>query len=77
VTVPRTHVDRHARARGLGKLLLADAIQRTLTASEQVAVYAMVVDAKNDARWFYQAHGFLALVDQPMRLFLPLSSVST
>jgi GNAT superfamily N-acetyltransferase len=77
VTVPRTHVDRHARARGLGKLLLADAIQRTLGASERVAVYAMVVDAKDDnACRFYQSYGFLALVDQPMRLFLPLGSVS-
>jgi GNAT superfamily N-acetyltransferase len=74
--IGRLAVDRHAQGRGLGKLLLADAIQRTLAVSEQVAVYAMVVDAKDDnACRFYQSYGFLALVDQPMRLFLPLGSV--
>ena len=76
--IGRLAVDRHAQGRGLGKLLLADAVQRTLAASEQVAVYAMVVDAKNDdARRFYRSYGFLALVDEPMRLFLPLGSVLT
>jgi GNAT superfamily N-acetyltransferase len=74
--IGRLAVDQVAQGRGLGKLLLADAVQRTLAASEQVAVYAMVVDAKNDdARRFYRAYGFLPLVDQPMRLYLPLSSL--
>jgi GNAT superfamily N-acetyltransferase len=75
--IGRLAVDRSAQGTGLGRLLLADAIQRTLSASEQVAIHAMVVDAKNEAaRRFYQAYGFLALSDQPMRLFLPLRSVS-
>jgi GNAT superfamily N-acetyltransferase len=74
--IGRLAVDRSAQGRGLGRLLLADAIQRTLGASEQVAVHAMVVDAKDEAaRRFYLAHGFLSLPDQPMRLFLPLASV--
>jgi GNAT superfamily N-acetyltransferase len=75
--IGRLAVDRSAQGTGLGRLLLADAIQRTLSASEQVAIHAIVVDAKNDAaRRFYQAYGLLALSDQPMRLFLPLRSVS-
>jgi GNAT superfamily N-acetyltransferase len=74
--IGRLAVDRSAQGGGLGRLLLADAIQRTLSASEEVAIHAVVVDAKNDAaRQFYRAHGFLALPDQPLRLFLPLSSV--
>jgi GNAT superfamily N-acetyltransferase len=76
--IGRLAVDRSAQGTGLGRLLLADAIQRTLGASEQVAIHAMVVDAKNEAaRRFYQAYGFLALSDQPMRLFLPLRSIGT
>ncbi|MGH6896094.1 MAG: GNAT family N-acetyltransferase [Geminicoccaceae bacterium] len=76
--IGRLAVDQSAQGRGLGRLLLADAIQRTLGASEQVAIHAMVVDAKDEAaQRFYQAHGFLALPDQPMRLFLPLRSVPT
>jgi GNAT superfamily N-acetyltransferase len=74
--IGRLAVDRSGQGKGVGRLLLADAIQRTLGASEQVAVHAIVVDAKGEAaRRFYLAHGFLSLPDQPMRLFLPLTSV--
>ena len=76
--IGRLAVDRSAQGRGLGRLLVTDAIQRTLGASEQVAIHAVVVDAKNEAaRRFYQAYGFLSLPDQPMRLFLPLRSIPT
>lgn len=76
--IGRLAVDRSAQGRGLGRLLLADAVQRTLHASEQVAIHAVVVEAKDEAaRRFYQAYGFLSLPDQPMRLFLPLRSVPT
>ncbi len=74
--IGRLAVDRSVQGQGLGRLLLADALQRTLGASDQIAIHAVVVDAKNEAaRRFYQANGFLALPEQPMRLFLPLSSV--
>jgi GNAT superfamily N-acetyltransferase len=76
--IGRLAVDRSAQGKGRGGILLADAIQRTLGASQQVAVHAMVVDAKGEAaRRFYLAHGFLSLRDQTMRLFLPLASVPT
>jgi GNAT superfamily N-acetyltransferase len=76
--IGRLAVDRSAQGCGLGRLLLADAVRRTLAASEQVAIHAMVVDAKSEsAREFYRAYGFLALPDDPMRLFLPLRSVAT
>lgn len=74
--IGRLAVDRRAQGKGLGRLLLADAIQRTLGASQQIAVHVMVVDATNEpACRFYQAYGFLSLPDQAMRLFLPLASV--
>jgi len=74
--IGRLAVDRSAQGQGLGRLLLADAVQRTLRASEQVAIHALVVDAKSESACrFYAAHGFLSLPDQPMRLFLPLKSV--
>jgi hypothetical protein len=41
------------------------------------AVYAMVVDALNDrAAEFYHQFGFISLPNQPMKLFLPLDSVT-
>jgi GNAT superfamily N-acetyltransferase len=66
-----------ARGQGVGKLLLADAVKRTLAVSDQIAIYAMVVDAINDnAKGFYEQFGFIRLSDDSPRLFLPLKSVS-
>ena len=36
------------RGKGFGKMLLADAIKRTLAISDQIAIYAMVADAIDD-----------------------------
>ena len=58
---------------GLGRLLLGCAVDRSLKASEQVAAYALIVDAKNDtARAFYLHHGFVAFAGQALSLYLPL-----
>ena len=38
-----------------------------------MAVYAVIVDAKNDrARAFYERYGFRAFAALPRRLYLPL-----
>lgn len=63
---------------GLGSILLADALQRIAQASQVMAVYAVVVDALNDqAAEFYQQFGFVPLPSQPLKLFLPMDSIST
>lgn len=72
----RLAVDQRYQGRGLGELMLADAIKRVLRASEALAVHALVVDAKNDrAKAFYERYGFVAFVDAPNRLYLPLDTV--
>lgn len=61
------------RGSGLGKLLLGCAVDRCLKARQQVAAYALVVDAKDDvAKAFYVHFGFKALQDAPLTLYLPL-----
>jgi GNAT superfamily N-acetyltransferase len=61
------------RGRGLGKLLLGCAVDRCLKAREQVAAYALLVDAKDDvAKAFYTHFGFKSLQDSPLTLYLPL-----
>jgi len=63
--------DRHGQ--GLGKLVLACALDRCLQARRQVAAYALIVDAKTAAaKSFYQHYGFRACVDSPLTLYLPL-----
>lgn len=70
---------RHERAKGsgVGDLLVADAVKRVLAASESVAAYAIVVDAKDDrGRSFYELHGFISLPSRPNRLFLLTETAS-
>ena len=61
------------RGSGLGKLLLGCAVDRCLKARQQVAAYALVVDAKDDvAKAFYVHFGFKSLLDSSLTLYLPL-----
>jgi GNAT superfamily N-acetyltransferase len=67
--------DERVRGRGVGELLLADAVRRILGAARSVAVYAIVVDAKDaQAAEFYRRFGFQPFPLQPRRLFLPTST---
>ena len=45
---------------------------RCLKAREQVAAYALIVDAKDAARRFYEHFGFRALRDTALTAYLPL-----
>ena len=61
------------RGQGLGKLLVGCAVSRCLAAREQVAAFALIVDAKDDgAKRFYEHYGFTACASAPMTLYLPL-----
>lgn len=74
VRMGRLAVDQGFKGQGLGSALLADALGRA--ARSEVAAYALMVDAKDDAAEnFYQHHGFIALPDSPRTLFLPLATV--
>jgi ribosomal protein S18 acetylase RimI-like enzyme len=69
--------DERVRGRGIGELLLADAIHRILGAGRSVAVFAIVVDAKDErAARFYESFGFRAFPLQPRRLFLPTATAT-
>ena len=71
--IGRLAIDRSAQGRGMGRLLLADAVRRVVAAGETVAMHALIVDPANeDAKRFYEGFGFRPLADNPMRLFLPL-----
>lgn len=73
--IGRLAVSRDAQGQGIGRLLLANAVTRSLAVSEEIAIHAMVVDAKDErAKGFYEAFGFKPLVDEPRRLYLSLAS---
>ncbi len=73
--VGRLAIDLSFQGHKLGAALLADAALRALRS--EVAVFALVVDAKDGtAVAFYPHHGFEMVGGQPKQLILPLSSFS-
>ena len=76
VRMGRLAVDQAFKGQGLGGALLADALDRA--ARSEIAAFALMVDAKDDAAAaFYQHHGFLALPDSRLTTFLPLATVQS
>ena len=72
----RLAVDARHQGRGYGRVLLADALMRSLRS--EIASFAVIVDAKDDAaQTFYRREGFTSFADQPMKLFLPMSVART
>ena len=71
----RTAIAQTMRGQGLGEFLLLHSLERALQASRQVASWAVLVDAKEDAREFYIKHDFIPFPGQPNRLFLPMKTI--
>ena len=69
------HEDQHRK--GLGEHLLMDALYRCVEVARQIASYAVIVDAIDaDAKTFYEHYDFTPFPEQPMRLFLPMKTVT-
>lgn len=72
----RLAVVQGAQGQGIGAMLLSDAVKRTLSVSDEIAIYALVVDALDEsAQRFYERFGFSLLTANGRRLFLPLKSM--
>ena len=70
----RLAVDQGYRGQKLGAALLWDAVARSIRS--EVAVAALVVDAKNEAaESFYRHFGFVDLAGEGRRLVLPLAKL--
>jgi GNAT superfamily N-acetyltransferase len=69
----RLAVDHREQGKGLGKALLKDAILRAIQAAEIAGLKLLLVHAKDEAAAdFYRKHGFEPVVDDPLKLFLPV-----
>jgi GNAT superfamily N-acetyltransferase len=74
--IGRLAVDVRHQGRGIGQELLSFALHLARDFSQRVGLYAVVVDAKNEkAKAFYARLGIVACVDEPLCLFLPLSTL--
>ncbi|MBI3679106.1 MAG: GNAT family N-acetyltransferase [Acidobacteria bacterium] len=70
----RLAVDKAFQGRGVGTGLLRDAVLRTLQAAEVAGIRALLVHAiSNDAKHFYEGHGFIASPVDPMTVMITLA----
>ena len=63
------------RGKGVGEMLLMDALHKAWQASKLVSCWAVVVDAKEGARDFYIENEFIPFATQPERLFLLMKKI--
>jgi GNAT superfamily N-acetyltransferase len=72
VLLGRLAVAENHQGKGLGGVLLSDAVLRVARA--ELGVFAMLVDAKDDAaQRFYEHYGFTLLPGEDRRLCLPMA----
>jgi GNAT superfamily N-acetyltransferase len=70
----RLAVDRAFQRRGIGEGLLRDAILRTMQAAELAGIGAILVHAiSDDAKRFYERHGFAESPIDPMTLMIMIA----
>jgi GNAT superfamily N-acetyltransferase len=73
IRMGRLAVSSSHRGLGYGRVLIGLAVDRCVKARQEVAAYALVVDAKDEeAASFYRRYGFAACRDALRTLYLPL-----
>jgi len=73
----RLAMDARYRGLGLGEHLLMDALHRSLSHSGEIASFAVVVDAIDEAaERFYARYEFRPFPDKTGRLFLPMRKIA-
>lgn len=72
----RLAVSVHNQGQGIGRLLLVDALLRSLRQTAEVASMAVVVDAIDEAAVnFYRKYHFLPLPETPRTLFIEMTTI--
>lgn len=75
--IGRLAVAQDYKGYGWGKLLILDALYRSLSVSQTMASFAVVVDAiDDDAVKFYQRFEFQVFPDHPNKLFRTMANIS-
>jgi len=71
----RLAVDNRFQGKGIGKLLLIDALKRSYELSKSIGSFAVIADPLDkDAKRFYDKYGFIELPDSG-KMFLPMKTI--
>ena len=77
IVLGRLAVDRTLHGKGVGTGLLRDAVLRTLQAAEIAGIRAILIHAISDeAKRFYENHGFTASPVDPLTVMIPIAEVA-
>ena len=72
----RLAVDKSYQGKGYGEALVYHACKTTMSAADQVGIFGMIVEAKNEkVAKFYQNLGFKKLAQTKNRLVLPTATI--
>jgi GNAT superfamily N-acetyltransferase len=75
ILLGRLAIDSRFQGKGIGKLLLLDALYRCYESSKKIGSYAVIVDPLDaDAQDFYKKYGFIMLPDSG-KMFLPMKTI--
>jgi len=76
VLLARLAVDQSQQRKGVGAMLLAEALRKGIAAGEVAAARLIVVDAVDDsAAAFYQRYGFIRTPENPLRFYRRMKDV--
>ena len=76
VLLARLAVDQSQQGKGLGAMLLAEALRKAVAAGEVAAARLIVVDAVDQkAAAFYRRYGFVQVPENPQRLYRRMKDV--
>jgi len=72
----RLAIDKNEQGKGIGKILLVDALKRSYLLSKDIGSYAVIVDPLDtEAKSFYAKYGFIELPDSG-KMFLPMKTIN-
>lgn len=77
VLLAQLGVDQRDQGAGLGRLLLRDAMLRTVDTANLVGVHAFMVEAESEmaAEFYLKQAEFFRTAEAPRRLFLPMKEL--
>jgi GNAT superfamily N-acetyltransferase len=75
--IAKLAIDTRFQGAGAGSWLLRQALEKALSVSVEVGLYAVIVDAIDEtAKGFYLKYGFESFAEHPLTLFLPLATIA-